>query len=49
MSIIFFLVRKEIYLRCIKIDERKCIVLFCKYKMNLYLLDKEFIVGRSRF
>ena len=49
MSSILFSVRKETHSRCTKIAEKKCSALLYEHKMSLYLLDKEFIAGRSRF
>lgn len=49
MSSILLSVRKETHSRCTKIAEKKCSALLYEHKMSLYLLDKEFIAGRSRF
>lgn len=48
MSTILFSVKKETHSRCTKIAEKKCSALLSKHGMNLYLLDKEFMAGRSR-
>lgn len=48
MSTILFSVKKETHSRCTKIAEKKCSALLYEHEMNLYLLDKEFMAGRSR-
>lgn len=48
MSTILHLVKKEAHPRCTKTAEKKCSALLYEHKMNLYLLDKEFMAGRSR-
>lgn len=39
---------KETLSRCTKLAEKKCSALLYEQEMNLYLLDKEFMAGRSR-